>query len=165
MSNRFTRKTGWLLTLLLMWILFAQRLDYQTLATGVIVSAVIVVVNDNLLLSLGSDLHVTPRTIMAWVAFWGSMIVEIFKAGWQVARLAFAPRLSLSPGFVSYDPELKEQMMRVSLANSITLTPGTLTVEAPDEGLFVIHVLTEESGEGLKGWHIQQRLAAMERKN
>ena len=51
----------------------------------------------------------------------------------------------------------------ISLANSITLTPGTISVEAPLTGDFVVHVLTSEAREGLKDWHIENRLAAIER--
>ena len=161
--SRWTRRAGWIFALFLFWILFSQSLDYQSLFTGLVISAAVVFLNDDLLLSLGQDLHVTSKTLVSWTVFWMWMVVEIVKAGWQVAVLAFSPQLKIDPQFVPHTSSLREPMMRVTLANSITLTPGTLSVEAPQKGEFVVHVITREAADGLKDWHIEERLAAIER--
>lgn len=163
MMSRWPRRAGWVVTLMLFWLLFSQSFDPQSLITGLAIAGALTLINDDLLLSLQHELHVTPRSLGVWVSFWVSLVFEIVKAGWQVAILAFSPRLNIEPHFVLYEPQVKEPMMRVSLANSITLTPGTLSVEAPPEGAFVIHVLTPEAAEGLKDWHIEKRLSSIER--
>ncbi|MDP3487706.1 MAG: Na+/H+ antiporter subunit E [Bacillota bacterium] len=157
------RRIGWSMTLFFLWILFAQSFHWQTVITGLVVAAVVAAMNDDLLLSLSGDLHVTVRSLGAWVILAAWLIVEIVKAGWQVAVLAFSFKLNLQPTYITHKSKLLEPMMRVTLANSITLTPGTLTVEAPMTGDFVIHALTREAAEGLKDWHIENRLAAIER--
>lgn len=157
------RRLGWSVTLFLLWLLFAQSFHWQTVLTGLAVAAVVTAVNDDLLLSLSGDLHVTMRSVVSWAVFVSLLVVEIVKAGWQVAVLAFSLKLKLQPGFVVHKSILLEPMMRVTLANSITLTPGTISVEAPLTGDFVVHVLTSEAREGLKDWHIENRLAAIER--
>jgi len=156
------RRAGWTVVLFMLWLLFAQSFHWQSMITGLVVSAIVVAMNHDLLLSLSTDLHVNMRSITPWTAWVGLLIIEIFKSGWQVAKLAFSRKLILDPGYITHQTGLKEPMMRVSLANSITLTPGTLTVEAPATGEFVIHVLTGEAGEGLKDWHIEKRLAEIE---
>lgn len=161
--SAWSRRFGWTVTLLLLWVLFAQNFHWQTLITGAVVAAIVVALNHDLLLSLSADLHVTSRSILPWVAFAAHLIVEIIKAGLQVAKLAFSWKLMLNPSFVTHKTTLKEPMMRVTLANSITLTPGTMTVEAPLRGEFVVHVLTAEAGEGLNDWHIENRLKVIER--
>lgn len=157
------RRIGWTVTLFLLWILFAQTFHWQTVITGLVVAAVVTGMNDDLLLSLSGDLHVTVRSLGAWAILACLLIVEIVKAGWQVAVLAFSFKLRLQPVYVTHKSKLLEPMMRVTLANSITLTPGTLTVEAPLTGDFVIHALTSEAVEGLRDWHIENRLAVIER--
>jgi len=161
--STWSRRIGWVVTLFLLWILFAQSFHWQTLVTGLIVASLVVALNHDLLLSLSGDLHVTAKSIMPWTAFGALLVLEIVKAGLQVAKLAFSWKLSLAPAFVIHRSDLSEPMMRVTLANSITLTPGTLAVEAPLQGDFVVHVLTSEAGEGLKDWHIERRLREIER--
>lgn len=161
--SRWSRLIGWTITLFLLWILFAQSFDIQSLLTGMFVAFLVAVFNRDMLLSLTRDLHVSTKNVGSWLVLFVYLVVDIFKAGLQVAELAFARRLILQPHFVHYDSKLKEPMMRVSLANSITLTPGTLSVEAPAQGKFVVHALTVEAAEGLKDWHIENRLAEIER--
>lgn len=161
--SRWSRLTGWTITLFLFWVLFAQSFDIQSLLTGVLVAFIVALFNRDMLLSLTRDLHVSTRNVGAWLVLLVYLIIDIFKSGVQVAELAFALQLNLEPHFVEYDSKLKEPMMRVTLANSITLTPGTLSVEAPAKGKFVVHALTVAAAEGLKDWHIENRLAEIER--
>jgi multicomponent Na+:H+ antiporter subunit E len=51
----------------------------------------------------------------------------------------------INPGIVKFNPRLKTDMGRMMLANSITLTPGTLTVDIDEEGMFYIHAINLES--------------------
>ncbi|KAF0195242.1 MAG: multicomponent Na+:H+ antiporter subunit E [Bacillota bacterium] len=157
------RRIGWSAALFLLWLLFAQSFHWQTVLTGLVVAAVVTVLNDDLLLSLSGDLHVNVRNLGAWAILFSLLIVEIVKSGWQVAVLALSFELKLQPVFITHKSSLVEPMMRVTLANSITLTPGTITVEAPLTGDFVVHALTSDAGEGLRDWHIENRLAAIER--
>jgi multicomponent Na+:H+ antiporter subunit E len=145
-------------------VVLAQSLHYQTVLTGLVVSVLVTLINGDLLLSLTRDLHVKPATVAMWLSYLFFLVIEIITAALQVSKLAFSLRPKLSPGFVPFASRLREPMMRVVLANSITLTPGTLTVEAPLEGNLLIHVLTEEAAAGLNDWHIEQRLISLERK-
>ena len=63
----------------------------------------------------------------------------------------------LAPRMVRFNPNLKSDFGRVSLANSITLTPGTVTVEIEDDGTFVVHALSKEAADGvLDGRMVEQ---------
>ncbi|MDR2176238.1 MAG: Na+/H+ antiporter subunit E [Synergistaceae bacterium] len=71
-----------------------------------------------------------------------------FAVGLAQANLDVAKRLitgDINPGIVKFNPRLKTDMGRMMLANSITLTPGTLTVDIDDDGVFYIHVLSLRS--------------------
>lgn len=94
--------------------------------------------------------------------FWIWMLKEILKSGWQVARIVLDPRLPISPTMVRFRPSQQSAVGRVVHANSITLTPGTITVEVDTEE-FVVHGLTRESAEGCIGSEMDRRIAALER--
>ena len=165
MKVDWRRRIGWTIALFLLWLVFAQSFHYQTLLVGICVAYLIASINGDLLPSLKGDLHVNGRNLPLWIVYIGHLLVEIVKASWQVAKLAFSRDCcnGMISEFVPHTPKLKEPMMRVFLANSITLTPGTLTVEAPTSGPLLIHVLTEDAAAGLVDWKIEQQLSIIER--
>ncbi len=62
-----------------------------------------------------------------------SFLYELLLANLQVARIVLTPGLPISPGIVAYDTKLESDLAITSLANMITLTPGTLTMEVSDD--------------------------------
>lgn len=62
---------------------------------------------------------------------------ELVKSNLDVARRVISPKLPINPGIVEIKTRLKHPTYRLILANSITLTPGTLTVEMIDDSLFI----------------------------
>jgi multicomponent Na+:H+ antiporter subunit E len=63
--------------------------------------------------------------------------MELVKANLNVMRLVFSPRINIKPGIVEVKTELKSPIGRLALANSITLTPGTLVVDIKQDSLFI----------------------------
>ena len=86
-------------------------------------------------------------------------MVELAKANIDVAKRAFSPACPVNPGFVKVPADVKTEYGRSMLANSITLTPGTITMDiAEEEGktYYYIHWIDvkatgEEAGEAIKG--------------
>ena len=85
---------------------------------------------------------------------------ELIKANWDVAKRALNPKLPVNPGIVKVPVNLKSEYGLSTLANSITLTPGTITMDVVDQNkqtYFYIHwidVATEdpvEAGDAIKG--------------
>src|SRR5688500_5296680 len=86
---------------------------------------------------------------LAALVYWPWLLKEIFKSGWQVTRIILDPRLPISPTFVRFTPSQKTTVALATHANSITLTPGTITVDAgPDE--FLVHALTREGAAAVR---------------
>jgi len=78
---------------------------------------------------------------LAALGYWSWLAKEIAKAAWDVTRIIVHPRLPISPTMTRFKPMQESSIGLVTHANSITLTPGTITVEAkPHE--FVVHALT-----------------------
>jgi multicomponent Na+:H+ antiporter subunit E len=85
-----------------------------------------------------------PRRWWDFVYYvFGPFAVALAQANLDVAKRVITGEIN--PGIVKFNPRLKTDMGRMMLANSITLTPGTLTVDIDDEGVFYIHVLTLNS--------------------
>ncbi|NNE18181.1 MAG: Na+/H+ antiporter subunit E, partial [Myxococcales bacterium] len=88
-----------------------------------------------------------PTRKVSWLAalrYLPWLIGRIWKSGFHVSRLILDPALPISPRFIRHKTELKSDRELVVLGNSITLTPGTITVEvAPGE--LLVHAIDEAS--------------------
>lgn len=99
-----------------------------------------------------------PRliTYLPWLGW------EIVKANFQVARIILDPKLPISPHLIRIPAPQRTDLGRVIYANSITLTPGTVSLDLRDDGLLV-HALTQESAEGVLSGEMERRVNHMER--
>ena len=95
------------------------------------------------------------------IAYWPWLIKEIAICGWQVTRIIVHPRLPISPTLTRFVPSQASTAGLVTHANSITLTPGTITVEA-DHRSFLVHCLTRAGADGLAGSEMDRRVSRME---
>ena len=82
-------------------------------------------------------------------------------SGWRVARVVLHPRLPVTPVMVRFRPSQRTAVGLATHANSITLTPGTIAVEAR-AGEFVVHALTREAAEGLEDSEMDRRVRRLE---
>jgi multicomponent Na+:H+ antiporter subunit E len=105
----------------------------------------------------GHPLHLT----LAAAAYWPWLVKEIAKSGWQVSRVILDPRLPISPTLVRFRPSQASTVGLVIHANSITLTPGTVTVEA-DRREFLVHALTREAAAGVADSEMDRRVTRLE---
>lgn len=82
------------------------------------------------------------RQLYYFVAYVFQFMRELTLANYQVAKLVLTPRLPIRPGFVSIPLDAKTDFEITSFANSITLTPGTISVHIPDDRhAIVIHAI------------------------
>ena len=91
----------------------------------------------------------------------GYLIVEMLKAGLVVMKLVYTRGRNMKPLLVFYDSPVHTEGGRAVLANSITLTAGTITVETVD-GRFCVHALDRSLAEGIEDCEFQRRLEKLE---
>ncbi len=134
---------GLFLTLLLFWILLNGSLATDVLIVGAGVSALIAVLFPG---HLGwfSELRLTPQALATTVAYILYYLKALITSNLNVASIVLSPDLPVRPGIVKVKTKLKSSMGRMLLANSITLTPGTLSVDIDGEWLY-IHWVTVDS--------------------
>lgn len=89
------------------------------------------------------------RLIPLFIRYFGVLVKEIVKANVCVLKIILSPDLQPEPAFVYFDTDLRTGLARVLLANSITLTPGTITVSVEDDR-FCVHCLDKELAEGME---------------
>ncbi len=135
-AGRSIKHSGILfLLLLLVWFLLGSR-DLQECITGLIVSLLIVILTRNLTPVLG-DIRLTPRAL--FIGLWYILVFfkELLVSNLDVARRVIDPKLPLKPGIVRVRTRLRSDIGKMILANSITLTPGTLTVGIRGDLLYI----------------------------
>lgn len=130
-------------TLLAFWLLLNGSLASDVFLVGIIAALVITFLFRNGL-SVASEFRLTPRSLLTVPAYAAFFLKELVKSNLKLAGIVLSPALPLRPGIVKVRTKLKSRMGRLLLANSITLTPGTLTVELDGEWLYV-HWVTVES--------------------
>ena len=92
--------------------------------------------------------------------FWGWLLIEIVRSSIDVARVILDPKLPISPTVVRFDTRCKGPVGQAILGNSITLSPGTVTLDV-HEGSVTVHCLTEKSARDLGTGELDRRVAAV----
>ena len=131
-------------TLFLFWLLLRSSLATDVLLTGLVVAAII-----SLLFSPGltffTEFRLSPQAVIAGFKFYGYFFRELLRSNLAMAAIVVSPSLPISPAIVKVRTRLKSRMGRLMLANSITLTPGTMTVAVDGEWLYIHCVRLDDS--------------------
>ncbi|MGD2138840.1 MAG: Na+/H+ antiporter subunit E [Burkholderiales bacterium] len=106
----------------------------------------------------GHPVQLVPRALLF---YWPWLIKEIFKSALQVAVIILHPRLPISPVLLRVRATQKTDVGRTTFANSITLTPGTISVDVGDDEILV-HALTQDGASGLANGEMDRRVTRFE---
>jgi multicomponent Na+:H+ antiporter subunit E len=93
--------------------------------------------------------------------FWLWLGWQIVVSNIAVARAVLAPRLSIDPRMIEVDAPQGHDLGRVTFANAITLTPGTVSVRVTDGGRILVHALTAASADDLASGDMARRTTRM----
>ena len=105
----------------------------------------------------GHPIDLGPKALF----YWPWLVKEIVKSAWDVSKIILHPKLPIIPTLVRFKPTQKTDVGLVIHAQSITLTPGTITIEAgPNE--FLVHGLTRSGAEGVVDSEMDRRATACE---
>jgi multicomponent Na+:H+ antiporter subunit E len=92
--------------------------------------------------------------------FWAWLVREVIRSSLDVTRVVLNPRLPISPTVAEFDSQCEHPVDRAILGNSITLTPGTLTLSIAGER-FIVHALTEQGARDLMTGEMDRRVSAL----
>ena len=142
----------WLLVVtFVLWLALSSKLDLPELITGGVVCLIVSFFGTHIYSKIGfpslSLKGILFLLIYIIVLFW-----EIIKANFDVAYRVLHPKMPIKPGIVVIKTSLKSDIARLILANSITLTPGTFTLDVIGDNLLIhwINVKTEDTDDATK---------------
>lgn len=121
---------------MLLWVLLVGTLDPQELVAGATVSLLVTVL-------FGSRFDILTGFRFSWMApvhigsYLAVFMVALVRANFDMARRVLSPSLPIRPRLVAVTTGLRSPLGKMLLANTITLTPGTLTVDIEDDRLLV----------------------------
>ena len=145
----------------ILWLAMNGRVTTETVTLGILVSAALHLFSRRFLsvhpASPTSMLRLLPRVLL----YLALLFIEIVKANLQVIRLVLSPVIEVEPCLVRFRTDLRSEAARVALANSITLTPGTLTVSLEGNDL-LIHALDRDMARGVDESVFVRHLRRME---
>ena len=106
----------------------------------------------------GHPLHLNSKAL---VVYWCWLLKEIFVSNIYVCRLILNPAMPISPTVIALRSSQSSDLARVIFANSITLTPGTVTIDV-DGDITEVHAITEEAAKSLLQGSMDSKVTALE---
>ncbi len=175
-ASFFARLFGWwrpkynafaleFVALLAFWFVLSHHYELHYIIAGIICALLVTALTSGFLYAgrkedRGRGLNIVSAIALLFrlsiYLFW--LFVEIVRANLQVAYLILHPKIPIDPVLVQFRTKLKKEVSRVTLANSITITPGTVTAELKKD-VYVVHALTPESAENLVTGLLQNKVA------
>lgn len=147
------------------WLALSGEFEFKFVAYGIITSLVVAWVCYPLLLLPNADgskkyfaFGVAPLAFLAYAAW---LLKELVLANIDVVKATIRPELRIAPKVIRFVFRSDNPLAKVLLANSITLTPGTVTMNVTPEGIYEVHALTKGAAEGLLAGGMPKKVAAL----
>jgi multicomponent Na+:H+ antiporter subunit E len=134
--------------LFIFWLAYTSSFQIEEVLTGLIASLLIAFFTYDIFSERGFSGNIFKSIAILFV-YIPVFLWEMIKSNIDVAKRVINPSLPINPGIVAIKTKLKANTGKMFLANSITLTPGTLTVDVIDDTLYIhwIDVLTKNPDE------------------
>ncbi len=140
------------------WVLFSGHLDAVHLAYGLVCAALVAAVSYDLLLPPTAT-PVTPAVALRAIGFVPWLLWQVLLANLHVVYLIVRPS-AVHPQVVRFRTKLRSDLAKVTLGNSITLTPGTITMEIHDDE-FIVHALSDKVADDLRDGDMERHVARL----
>lgn len=148
------------IAMIIFWLVVAG-FSLPALIVGTAAVLFVLWLNRGQIRSLEANWQLGIKNIFFLALFGLSLLWQIVLANVQVAKILLNPKMPMQPGIVSFSPGLKTDLSKAILANSITLTPGTLTLDVQGD-VFVVHALTLAAAQGIVEWPLISWLRKLE---
>ena len=137
--------------LIAIWLALTTTFQWQELSVGIFISLVLALFLNKNYLKLGLP-PLSIKRIIFFILYIFVLFIEIIKANFDVAYRVIHPKMPIKPGIIIIKTELKQDIAKMILANSITLTPGTFTLDIKGDKLLIhwIYVRSEKMDESTK---------------
>jgi multicomponent Na+:H+ antiporter subunit E len=158
LSQRIARMLALLIPLIAAWLLWSGIYKPLLLALGVF-SCVLTVYIKHRMQYFETEMFAL-RFGRRLLGYWLWLSKEVVKSSIDVARIVLSPRLPISPEVVTIKSSSQRPVDQAILANSITLTPGTLALDVY-KGEITVHALTRAGADELRKGEMDRRVAEL----
>ena len=144
------------------WFLLSGKVDFKFLLYGALTAIISAWICVPLLLLPNAEgtkkYFIFDVNLGKYALYWLWLLKEVVNANIDVLKATVKSEMVINPRVIAFRIKYDNPMAYTTLANSITLTPGTVTLDV-DNDLFVIHALTDGAAEGLLGGGMQEKVA------
>ncbi len=156
-KTQFQNFVGTTVILFAFWMLLSGKFDAFHLTLGAICCALVAYLFHDLLFAnvRVGDMRVVAARFIAYIPW---LIQQILLANIHVVSLVVRRRMPIDPRVVTFKTKLETDISCVTLANSITLTPGTITMDIKD-GVFYVHAVSQKVADELNAGDMEDRVA------
>ena len=153
------RKLGLAITLFAFWLLLSGMYQPLLISFGIVSSLLVAWISHRMDVAdhEGFPIHLGAKA----ASYWPWLVWEIIKANIGVALIIIKPKLEITPTMFNSHAGQKTEVGQVTYANSITLTPGTITVGVAN-GMVEVHALTSSTADELLSGRMDKRVCVME---
>ena len=147
------------------WTLLSGKFETKFLLIGlfssIIISAVclpfLIIENHH----TGKEYFLFNINYLKFIPYCVWLLIEIFKASFDVIKETLKPQLDYEPRVVSFAMPYENPLASVLLAHSIILTPGTITIGVDNNGVYEVHALNKSAAEGIYSGVMQKKIAKL----
>ena len=146
-------------SLMLFWLMVTGDFSILNVSLGLASSLLVLAISSRMDVvdHESQPIHLTPRlpVYLGWLA------VQVIKSNLAVTRLIWKPDLAISPDMIVLNLSQESVLGKVIYANSVTLTPGTVTLNIQDE-VILVHTLTRSDSNTLQQGEMDRRVSYLE---
>lgn len=140
------------------WILLSGFFDKMHLSLGIICSAIVAFFSHDLLIGSVVSVNKALKKAVNFIIYIPWIIYQIVLANIDVAYRVLHPKMPIDPKIITFKTKLISDLSLTTLANSITLTPGTITVDIKD-GVYYVHAVATKPADDLLSGEMENRVA------
>jgi multicomponent Na+:H+ antiporter subunit E len=149
--------------LFLLWISLADSIRLDEIIIGLAATLLVVVLTHHLFFEETEVPDRSVRHVFLWIRLLGHLLKEIVIANLSIANLVLRPKLRLQPQIFRVKTSLQSVVLKTLYCNSITLTPGTLTIDIQGDEILV-HGLTDATRKDLESGTLEVPFLALEKR-
>ncbi len=144
--------------LYLQWILWSGKFDAFHLSLGVISCGLVTFISHDLYFKRKKVSFKIIVEAIRFIKYVPWLLYQIVLSNLHVAYLVLSPRMPIDPKIIRYKTRLKSDISLLTFANSITLTPGTITADI-HEGEFYVHALSKKVADDFMTGKMEDKVA------
>ncbi len=143
------------------WILLSGEFHFLLMLSGIVFSLFVAYISHDLLIG-SDDIRLCSTRVLRFFRYLPWLLWRVLLANLDLVYRTLHPKMPIDPQVIRFDTTLRSDIGIAILANSITLTPGTVTIAANEEGEFIVHAIAKEPAEDLLAGEMQAKVKRVE---